>query len=337
MSTTQGALERLLNHIWYGNSLLSWCLIPLTWPVRWVIHRRRQQASPKGSTPEGVTVIVVGGLTAGGTGKTPVLIGLGKWLAEQGYRVGVVSRGYGGTHGPEPHSVKELDGAAVVGDEPLLIQRELAVPVVVCADRKRALDTLVDQGAVDVVLSDDGLQHYPMPRDIELLVLDAERGLGNGRLLPAGPLREPASRLASVDVVLERNSGDPDRGFSYQPAAATHLASGRQITWPECVAKWRDQSMVAMTGLGQPKQFFEMLRGQGLAIEAESLGDHEALTQARLDRRDEQIVLLTAKDAVKLAECVDPRVWVVAIEVALPSSLLARLTALLPPARFVEA
>ena len=146
---------------------MSWCLIPLTWPVRWAIHRRRQQASPKGSTPEGVTVIVVGGLTAGGTGKTPVLIGLGKWLTEQGYRVGVVSRGYGGTHGPEPHSVKELDGAAVVGDEPLLIQRELAVPVVVCADRKRALDVLVDQGTVDVVLSDDGLQHYPMPRDIE--------------------------------------------------------------------------------------------------------------------------------------------------------------------------
>ena len=337
MRTTQGALERLLNHIWYGNSLLSWCLIPLTWPVRWAIHRRRQQASPKGSTPEGVTVIVVGGLTAGGTGKTPVLIGLGKWLTEQGYRVGVVSRGYGGTHGPEPHSVKELDGAAVVGDEPLLIQRELAVPVVVCADRKRALDVLVDQGTVDVVLSDDGLQHYPMPRDIELLLLDAERGLGNGRLLPAGPLREPASRLASVDVVLERNSSDPDRGFSYQPSGALHLASGRQATWSVCVAEWRDQSIVAMTGLGQPMQFFEMLSGQGLAIEAESLGDHEALTQARLDRREEGVVLMTAKDAVKLPECTDPRVWVVAIEVALPSSLLARLTALLPPARFVEA
>ena len=337
MSTTQGALERLLNHIWYGNSFLSWCLIPLTWPVRWVIHRRRQQAEPKGRTPEGITVIVVGGLTAGGTGKTPVLIGLGKWLTEQGYRVGVVSRGYGGTHGPEPHSVKELDGAAVVGDEPLLIQRELAVPVVVCADRKRALDTLVDQGMVDVVLSDDGLQHYPMPRDIELLLLDAERGLGNGRLLPAGPLREPASRLASVDVVLERNSGDPDRGFSYQPSGALHLASGRQVTWSECVAEWRDQSMVAMTGLGQPRQFFEMLSGQGLAIEAESLGDHEALTQARLDRREEEVVLMTAKDAVKLTECTDPRVWVVAIEVALPSSLLTKLTALLPSARFVEA
>ena len=337
MSTAQGALERLVNHIWYGNSMLSWCLIPLTWPVRWTIHRRRQQAAPKGNTPDGITVIVVGGLTAGGTGKTPVLIGLGKWLAEQGYRVGVVSRGYGGTHGPEPHSVTEVDSAAVVGDEPLLIQRELGVPVVVCADRKRALEALTDEGAVDVVLSDDGLQHYPMPRDIELLVLDAERGLGNGRLLPAGPLREPASRLNSVDLVLERNSNDPDRGFNYQPSGALHLTSGRRTMWSECVAEWRDQSMVAMTGLGQPTQFFEMLRGQGLTIEAVSLGDHEAMTQAYLDRHDEQVVLVTAKDAVKFADCTDARVWVVAIEVALPSSLLTRLRALLPPASFVEA
>ena len=337
MNTTQGAVERLLNHIWYGDSLLSWCLIPLTWPVRWTIYRRRRQALPKGSTPEAITVIVVGGLTAGGTGKTPVLIGLVKWLTEQGYRVGVVSRGYGGTHGPEPYSVTAVDTAAVVGDEPLLIQRALGVPVVVCADRKWALEVLAAEGAVDVVLSDDGLQHYPMPRDIEVLVLDAQRGLGNGRLLPAGPLREPASRLATVDFVLERNSGDPDRSFSYQPSKITHLASGRQVTWSESVAGWQAQSIVAMTGLGQPTQFFEMLRGQGLSIEVESLGDHEAMTQAHLDRREEQVVLITAKDGVKLPECADPRVWVVAIEVALPSSLLTRLTALLPPGRFAEA
>ena len=224
-----------------------------------------------------------------------------------------------------------------MGDEPLLIQQELGVPVVVCADRKRGLEALVGEHAVDVVLADDGLQHYPMPRDIELLVLDAERGLGNGRLLPAGPLREPASRLASVDAVLERNSNDPDRGFIYQPSSATHLASGRQLAWSECLAEWRPESIVAMTGLGQPAQFFEMLRGQGLAIEADALGDHETIAQSHLDRRGEQVVLVTAKDAVKLPECADPRVWVVAIEVALPSSLLTRLTALLPPARFVEA
>jgi len=337
MSITQGAVERLLNYIWYGDSLFSWCLIPLTWPVRWTIYHRRRLALPKGSTPEAITVIVVGGLTAGGTGKTPVLIGLGKWLTERGYRVGVISRGYGGTHGPEPYSVTAVDAAAVVGDEPLLIQRALGVPVVVCADRKWALEVLAAEGVVDVVLSDDGLQHYPMPRDIEVLVLDAQRGLGNGRLLPAGPLREPASRLASVDFVLERNSGDPDRSFSYQPSKITHLASGRQVTWSECVAELQAQSIVAITGLGQPTQFFEMLRGQGLSIEAESLGDHEAMTQAHLDRREEQVVLITVKDGVKLPECADPRVWVVAIDVALPSSLLTRLTALLPPARFVEA
>ena len=337
MSRVQGVLERLLNHIWYGSSVLSWCLIPLTWPVGWVTDRRRQRATTKGSTPEGVTVIVVGGLTAGGTGKTPILISLGKWLAEQGYRVGVVSRGYGGTHGPDPHSVTECDSAAVVGDEPLLIYRELSVPVVVCAHRKRALEALVGEGTIDVVLSDDGLQHYSMARDIELLVIDATRGLGNGRLLPAGPLREPACRLDSVDAVLERNSDDRDRGFRYLPSGATHLASGRQQAWLECLTEWREQSVAAITGLGQPAQFFEMLRGQGLAIQEDSLGDHEAMTQAHLDRREEQLVLITAKDAVKLSEKADPRIWVVAIEVVLPSSLLARLTALLPPARFVEA
>jgi tetraacyldisaccharide 4'-kinase len=195
----------------------------------------------------------------------------------------------------------------------------------------------VGEGAVDVVLSDDGLQHYPMARDIELLVIDATRGLGNGRLLPAGPLREPVSRLDSVDAVLERNSDDLDRGFRYRPSGATHLASGRQQAWLECLTEWREQSVVAITGLGQPAQFFEMLRGQGLAIHADSLGDHEAMTQAHLDRREEQVVLITAKDAVKLTEEADPRIWVVAIEVALPSSLLARLTALLPSARFIEA
>jgi tetraacyldisaccharide 4'-kinase len=224
-----------------------------------------------------------------------------------------------------------------VGDEPLLIYRELSVPVVVCAHRKRALEALVGEGTIDVVLSDDGLQHYSMARDIELLVIDATRGLGNGRFLPAGPLREPACRLDSVDAVLERNSDDRDRGFRYLPSGATHLASGRQQAWLECLTERREQSVAAITGLGQPAQFFEMLRGQGLAIQEDSLGDHEAMTQAHLDRREEQLVLITAKDAVKWSEKADARVWVVAIEVVLPSSLLARLTALLPPARFVEA
>ena len=237
MILLRGTLERLVNYIWYRGGVLSWCLLPLSWPVRWVVRRRRRQAPAKGSTPPGVSVIVVGGLTAGGTGKTPVLIALGKWLMEQGYRVGVVSRGYKGLRAAEPHWVSEIDSAAVVGDEPALIRRDLKVPVLVCRDRKMALNTLAQSGQVDVVLSDDGLQHYGMSRDVEIVVLDAERGLGNGRLLPAGPLREPGSRLASVDSVLERNSDDPGRGFRYQPTLATHVATGRTMPWQDCAGR----------------------------------------------------------------------------------------------------
>ena len=330
MSTTQGALERLLNHIWYGNSLLSWCLIPLTWPVRWAIHRRRQQASPKGITPDSVTVIVVGGLTAGGTGKTPVLIALGQWLIERGCRVGVVSRGYGGELSPEPRWVEAHDSARVVGDEPLLIKQRLGVPVVVCPDRQRAVTDLIEGVDIDVVLSDDGLQHYAMLRDVEIAVLDAERGMGNGRLLPAGPLREPVKRLRSVDWVLERNSSDADRRFAYQPVSARHIATDRVLPWQECVDEWVGQVVAAATGLGQPGQFFKMLRGSGLSIHECALPDHGALSQHDLDVLEQDVVLVTAKDAVKLALLVDPRVWVVEIDVALPPSLLDLLTRLLP-------
>lgn len=330
MTLLRSTLERLVNHIWYRGSVLSWCLLPLSWPVGWVVRRRRRQAPAKGSTPSGVSVIVVGGLTAGGTGKTPVLIALGKWLREQGYRVGVVSRGYKGQNGSDPHWVTELDSAALVGDEPALIRRDLKVPVLICRDRNMALNTLVQEGQVDVVLSDDGLQHYGMPRDAEIAVLDAERGLGNGRLLPAGPLREPGSRLASVDWVLERNSDDPDRGFCYQPTVASHPASCRTVPWQNCLTDWRQQSVVALTGLGQPEQFFKMLAEQGLSLRTVALADHETITGAHLESCDEPVILVTAKDAVKLPRDTDPRVWVVEIEVALPASLLARLEGLLP-------
>ena len=330
MTLLRGTLERLLNHIWYRGSLLSWVLLPLSWPVRWVVGRRRRQAPAKGGTPSGMSVIVVGGLTAGGTGKTPVLIALGKWLMGRGYRVGVVSRGYKGRRPTELHWVAETDSAAMVGDEPALIRRDLKVPVLVGRDRKMALNTLAQGGQVDVVLSDDGLQHYGMPRDVEIVVLDAERGLGNGRLLPAGPLREPGSRLASVDWVLERNSDDPGRGFFYQPTVATHLATGRAVPWQDCVADWHQQAVVALTGLGQPGQFFTMLAEQGLGLRTVALADHEAITAVHLESCVEPVILVTAKDAVKLPRETDPRVWAVEIEVALPASLLARLGGLLP-------
>ena len=330
MIAWRGAVERGLNAIWYGNSVLSWCLLPLSLLVRFEVKRRRDQAPLKGATPDGVTVIVIGGLTVGGTGKTPVLIALGRWLQHNGYRVGVISRGYRRQALSEVRQVAPNDDATSVGDEPLLISRELAVPVVVGRDRRQALDTLLQHNAIDIVLSDDGLQHYQLPRDLEIVVLDGQRGLGNGRLLPAGPLREPRERLAEVDWVLERNSDDPNRGFEYHITSARHLASGRLVLWSDCLSQWGDQTLTAMTALGQPEQFFQMLTTQGLTVTMVSLPDHDVIMPQHLAGVQSEIVLMTAKDAIKLSGSIDSRLWVVEIEVQLPASLLAALHDKLP-------
>ena len=330
MTAFRGAVERGLNAIWYGNSVLSWCLLPLSLLVRFAVKRRRDQAPVKGATPDGVMVIVIGGLTVGGTGKTPVLIALGRWLRHCGYRVGVISRGYRSQTFGEARQVAPNDDSASVGDEPLLIRQELEVPVVVGRDRRQALDTLLQHNSVDIVLSDDGLQHYQLPRDLEIVVLDGQRGLGNGRLLPAGPLREPRERLAEVDWVLERNSDDPDRGFEYHVKGARHLASGRLVMWSDCLSQWGDQTLTAMTALGQPEQFFQMLTTQGLTVKTVSLPDHDVLMPQHLMGVETDIVLITAKDAIKLSGSIDSRLWVVEIEVGLPASLLAGLNDKLP-------
>ena len=330
MSALRGAAERALNAIWYGTSVLSWCLLPLSLLVRFEVKRRRDQAPPKGATPDGVMVIVIGGLTVGGTGKTPVLIALGRWLRHCGYRVGVISRGYRSQALGEARQVAPNDEATSVGDEPLLIRRELEVPVVVGRDRRQALDTLLQHNAIDIVLSDDGLQHYQLPRDLEIVVLDGQRGLGNGRLLPAGPLREPRERLAEVDWVLERNSDDPDRGFEYHITGVRHLASGRLVVWSDCLAQWGDQTLTAMTALGQPEQFFEMLTTQGLTVTTVSLPDHDIIMPHHFMGVKTEIVLMTAKDAIKLNGSIDSRLWVVEIEAQLPASLLAGLHDKLP-------
>lgn len=330
MTALRGVLERGLNAIWYRNSVLSWCLLPLSLLVRWAVKRRRDQSPEKGATPDGVMVIVIGGLTVGGTGKTPVLIALGRWLRHCGYRVGVISRGYRSQTSGEARQVASSDDSACVGDEPLLIKRALDVPVVIGRDRRQALDLLIHDNAVDIVLSDDGLQHYQLPRDLEIVVLDAQRGLGNGRLLPAGPLREPRERLTEVDWILERNSGDANRGFEYQITGARHLASGRLVLWSDCLSQWGDQTLAAITALGQPEQFFHMLTTQGLTVNRLSLPDHDIIRPQHLESVEAEMILITAKDAIKLSGSIDSRLWVVEIEVQLPAALLAGLHDKLP-------
>ena len=329
MTAFRASVERLLQRVWYEGHWFSFCLVPLSWLVEWEVKRRSSQRLPKGVAAKGAKVWVIGGLTVGGTGKTPVLLALAEWLRGQNVSIGVISRGYRGRLGNGAHVVSATDSAADVGDEPLLIQRRLNCPVVIGRDRFEALTVLLEQFDVDIVLADDGLQHNALPRDLEVVVLDAERGLGNGRVIPAGPLREPATRLATVDWILERNSEDPDRRFSYRICAMRQLASGQTLPWTDWHAEWGQHPITAVTALGQPTQFFEMLSAQGLTTTPVALPDHEPIPLNTLEQLTRDVVVTTAKDAVKLGAIersdMAARVWVVEIETELPSSLLTRL------------
>ena len=292
---------------------------------RAVVALRRSRHLRHPAAPSPVPVIVVGGITVGGTGKTPVLLALAKGLTLQGLKVGIVSRGYGGAVSDSPIMVEATSSAKMVGDEPLLLARA-GCTVVVCQRRARAVAHLAQNTDVQVVLSDDGLQHYAMARDFEIAVLDAKRRLGNGWMLPMGPLREPASRLDEVDWLLVRNGDEPDTGFRYRPNEFYHCATETTLTIEEAVAHWRNKRVLAATGLGQPEQFFEVLERLGLVPQRHRVSDHAELDTSTLESYDAEVIVVTEKDAVKLSSLAErsvaPRLWVLRIEALLPQRLI---------------
>ena len=282
-------------------------------------------------------VIVVGNLTVGGTGKTPVVAWLAWQLGALGKKVGIASRGYGAA---EP-GVQQVDPKAdwrAFGDEPVLLQRRTGVPVVVAADRVAAARRLIELGA-DVVVCDDGLQHLRLARDFELLVLDGARGLGNGRLLPAGPLREPAARLASVHAVVingEPKPGlldtlrtlgaptplfmrmvpaalEPVRGVGEYATVAEEIAAlGRAggagaALWGQRLQDLRGLRVHAVAGIGNPERFFALLQSYGLDVVPHAFADHHAFTARNLDLPGSWPILMTEKDAVRCAAFANDR------------------------------
>ena len=320
MSGLRQRFEARVVRAWYRGAWWLFLLWPLSLLVAIVVryrYRRRQRVDTLS-----VPVIVVGGITVGGTGKTPVVIALAEFLAAQGLRVGVVSRGYGGATGDQIQQVEAGSSAAVVGDEPLLIARRTGVPVVVGRDRCEAWQQLTGRTGLDVVLSDDGLQHYALPRSYEIAVVDGQRGLGTAKLLPMGPLREPASRLEAVDWVLVRNDGQPDSGFQYRPCHLESLQSGQRVEPGYLSSQWRGQRVAAVTALGQPEQFFDTLEGLGLGVERVTFPDHYPITEGDLAQIQADIIVMTEKDAVKLQPSADARIWVLAIAAELPDALL---------------
>jgi tetraacyldisaccharide 4'-kinase len=283
-------------------------------------RRRRYAQGSRAVTRFETPVVVVGNLSVGGTGKTPVVIALVRALAARGLRCGVVTRGYGG-HAGSGVRLLEASGRsaqpdpALHGDEPALIADATGVPVAICVDRVAAAQALIERG-IDVVISDDGLQHYRLGRSLEIAVVDGARGFGNGHLLPAGPLREPIARLREVDWIVL--NGSPSRRcldqlaaitpardqlrFELVAASAVALRAGADgVRQQRPLASFGGSPVHAVAGIGHPARFFAMLRAAGLDVVEHPFADHHAFTARDLhfDRPGE--ILMTEKDGVKCA------------------------------------
>jgi tetraacyldisaccharide 4'-kinase len=311
-------MERALTRLWYGNSGGGALLQPLAWAYGSAMALRRRAyarglfASHRLARP----VIVVGNLTVGGTGKTPLTVWLATSLRERGLKVGIVSRGYGRSE-TAPRSVEPEDDWRCVGDEPLLLRRHSGCPTVVGADRVAAAQKLVEQG-VDVIIADDGLQHLRLARDFELVVVDGARGFGNQRLLPAGPLRERTSRLANADAIVV--TGRPEHATVAGLAACEmtlEIADALPLNGAAAqpLDRFRGELVHAVAGIGNPARFFRELRRHGIEPIEHPFPDHHPFTAGDLDFGDRLPVLMTEKDAVKCRPFADARLWQVPVTV----------------------
>ncbi len=254
-----------------------------------------------------IPVIVVGNITAGGTGKTPVAAWLAAELHRRGYQPAIVSRGYGGTVGAQPQQVQPDSDPADYGDEPVLLARLTGHPVVVCRDRLAAVNRAAQLGA-NVAIADDGLQHYRLHRDAELVVVDGARLFGNGYRLPAGPLREGVGRLQSVDAVLV-NGGTQACGRRFDLRVAQARSLDGAVTC--ALGDFAGQEVWAVAGIGNPARFFGSLREFGIRVREVALADHGRADIRDLQRDADLPVLMTEKDAVKYAAVADVNVWYV--------------------------
>lgn len=296
----------MVEKIWFGNHPLKFVLWPLLWPLSqlfsYIVKSRRcaYQQGKKKAYKAPVPVIVVGNITAGGNGKTPVVIWLVEMLQELGFKPGVVSRGYGAKAEQYPLIVDDSTSTSHCGDEPKLIFKRTNAFVAVDPNRSKAVQALLPLG-VDVIITDDGLQHYALQRDIELVVVDGQRRFGNQSPIPLGPLREPLSRLNDVDFIIN-NGGDavfPEIKMTLAPSLAVNLVNGQRMPVSQL------KGLVAMAGIGHPPRFFNTLEVLGAKpILAKGFADHQAFKADELIAlaKQGQHLIMTEKDAVKCAD-----------------------------------
>ena len=302
--------QHFLLRSWYQKSFGMVLLSPLSL-LYWLLSSARRRLFRWGllaSYRPAVPVIVVGNISVGGTGKTPLVIALVKALQQAGFKPGIVSRGYGSQAPAYPFAVTAENNPRMSGDEPLLMALHTAVPVVIDSHRGNAVKYLLANNECDVIVSDDGLQHYALQRDIEIVVVDAKRGFGNRLVLPAGPLRETVSRLATVDYLISNGEGlqaDIPAGNSHRPLHIMQLQPQALHAVSDATALETDQwphsrRVHAVAGIGNPQRFFSSLRQLGFTPVEHEFDDHHAYRQEDLQFAEDLPIIMTEKDAVKV-------------------------------------
>jgi len=289
-------MEQCLNAIWYGKSRpLRWVLYPLSL-VFWLISQVRRFYMVKWRQKNfSVPVIVVGNISSGGVGKTPLVIAIVRKFMSEGIRVGIVSRGYKAESSYYPRLVKADDSAREVGDEPLLIVQKTGCPLVIDPNRTAAVEFLLRECSVQIILSDDGLQHYRMGRQFEIAVIDGHRGIGNGLCLPAGPLRESARRLREVDMIVATQGEWPGaESVALEIEGFYHLATGKAVN-PQSIP----QPILAVAGIGNPERFYTTLHSTGLEFTTKTYPDHYHFSALDFTKLKQASIVMTEKDAMK--------------------------------------
>lgn len=318
-------IHTLINETWYSNTTLTQVLRPLSLLFCGIVALRKTLYSLKilKQTKLDVPVIVVGNITVGGTGKTPLVIWIAKFLKENGFTPGIVSRGYMGKAKSWPQQVRPDSDPVIVGDEAILISRQAKCPMAVGPNRVEAAQALLKYSNCDIIISDDGLQHYALHRNIEVVVIDGVRRFGNSFCLPAGPLREAVSRIDKADFIV--TNGIASQGEFAMRYSGKELVNLLDPDSRLMLSDFKDKRVHAVSAIGNPQRFFDYLRSQGLNIVEHSFPDHYMYVQSDITFDDDLAVLMTEKDAVKCQRYSINNCWYLPINVEMKKEFGLRL------------
>lgn len=319
------SLHHYVNNLWYGNNKLAYLLSPLSGLFGIVAGlRKRKQLSKQLKFP--VPVIVVGNITVGGTGKTPMVSSLAIELQNRGFKVGVASRGYhGNTY--QPTLLNKKHTAEQVGDEPLLILQKTNANIMVGSDRVKVINSLIEQCQCDVVICDDGLQDYRFRHDIEIVMVDGERVFGNQKLLPAGPLRERVARIQQADFIVATGEPIPAISSDCMKLSIQHAVDLADSENFQPLTKWQGQCVHVVAGISNPQRFFSALRDYAIELIEHEFPDHAALSNKDVVFPDQIPVFMSEKDAVKCRQYYLTNTWVVPLYAELPNEFIVRVIA----------